>query len=363
MRYWGLIFILLLGSGCLGEDKGVNPAEGEIMERHSTEELDKCSNKMLSFPLVEVGRINSITSLGNLNPPEHTLPTQHMYIMLNSVGVNLYSPGDLKVTEISSNEVLGEGKKDFGMTLSLCDDVYIYFLHIKELSSELSPLLEGAECFRQSEKYEHCYKNLNKEEYALSAGEYIGTVGSTDQTNFDFGAFDYRHKNEFANIERYPSRGPYIVCPLDLYLDDVKGELYGLLDLTREPRCCRIMHDVPGTLKGNWFYGDVTPGSLPTWGSELSFADNNHDFPEAMISVGGVFTNNGRWGFTPEHSGFINRAFDEVAPDGNIYCYMDNEKSGRIIVELESETDLIIEHQDGSCSEGLGFTNPTTYKR
>lgn len=364
MKLLGVLLLIMLIIGCVESDKSVYPVDSEVEMRPPTGGLDKCSDQALSLALVDVDMIDYITPLGNLNPPEHTLPTQHMYIMLNSAGVELYSPGDLKVTGISSNEVLEEGKKDYGLTLALCEDVYIYFLHIKELSTELVSLLDGAECSSYGGKYGHCYKNLEKKEYyELSTGDYIGKVGSDDQTNFDFGAYDYRHKNEFVNLERYQSRGPYIVCPLDLYDGIVKEELYGLLELTREPKCGRINHDVAGTLNGNWFHGDVTTVSPDAWGNDLSFADNNRDFPAAMISVGGLFTNPGRWGFTPKHLGFVNRAFDEVTPDGGIYCYTGIDQTGRIIVQLESDTRLKIEHQEGGCGEGMAFGDPSYYSR
>jgi len=332
--------------------------------RPPLEALPECSGQKLTVPLVDVAEIYSISPLGNLNPPEHTLPTQHMYLHLNSAGVELRAPGDLKITTITSNMITGdESMKDYGMTLALCEDVFIYFLHIKELSPELAPLLEGADCSSQG-RYEHCYNNLPPHEhYDIKAGELIGKVASAEHRNFDFGAYDHRHRNEFVNPERYPSRGLYIICPLDLYESPVREELYDKLERTKAPRCGTVMHDAAGTLKGNWFNVDLTADSPDIWGKELSFADNNFDSPEAVISVGGVITGYGKWELTPAHSGRINRAFDEVTPDGNIYCYEGARQSGRIIVQLETETTLKIEHQDGSCGANTAFTDPTYYSR
>lgn len=380
-RVLALVIVFFLIVGCVDSESPEPPVEHEeekpsmetappIKEDRLTDRVAEmiggqigCSDNLLSVPLVGIETIDSITPLGNLNPPEHTLPTQHMYIHLNTIGVELTSPADMWVTGVTSNENLEEGTKDYGLTLALCEDITIYFLHIKELSPELLPLLEEARC-QGGGKYEHCYNNLGPGGYVeLKAGDFLGKVGNEYQTNFDFGAFDLRHTNEFVNMARYPSRGPNIVCPLDLYEEGTKEEFYEKVERTKDPICGKVMHDVQGTLKGNWFLDGVSADSPESWGNDISFADNNFDSPSAMISVGGVITGASRWGFTPEREGMINRVFQEVTPDGEIYCYESLDQGGRIVLTLEDEATLKIEHQNGRCGGHMDFVQPSYFVR
>ena len=93
---------------------------------------------------------------------------------------------------------------------------------------------------------------------------------------------------------------------------------------------------------------------------------HENDEPEqSVISIGGVFTESGRWLFTEKESGQVNRKFSDVTIDDKIYCYQaeiptlpqDPLPSGRIIVQLTSDTELKIEHQDGTCSGGYSSTD------
>ena len=69
----------------------------------------------------------------------------------------------------------------------------------------------------------------------------------------------------------------------------------------------------------------------------------------------------------------VNREFDQVAPDGQIYCYQGaifsqggQELSvvlGRLLISLTSKTEMLVERQDSECVEEQAFVNPHSYRR
>ena len=195
----------------------------------------------------------------------------------------------------------------------------------------------------------------------------MGTVGG-EHRSFDFGTYDYRVTRPAANPEQYskPRWGwghdPIsTVCPIDLYDENTKELLDHKLEREIEPRCGVVMQDIPGTLQGNWFYGEESGYSE----NQLSFVHQNIDPTLVIIAIGGTFTDAARWRFTPTNTGKINREFSQVTPDGNIYCYEKKEGGSdtRIIVEMVSDTKLKIEQQSGDCSGTSTFRNPTIYNR
>ena len=364
-----LISFLIFVSGCINQNQFANQTfeEYNYTERYNQTErfydpyafLPECSNQKFTVSPVDVNDITYIIPLGNLNPPEHTLPTEHMYPQLTSTGIDIKSPGDIKILRVQTTKYLAEGREDYGLTFALCKDVYGYFLHIKSLSPEIKSQITNEICHETygDGKYQSCSAEVNIE---LKAGEMIGKVGDSTQTNFDFGAYNYRTMLSYVNPSRYSSdRSLNIVCPIELFESDIKSELYNKVNRRIEPKCGTPMQDVKGTLQGNWFYGDSA--SFSDWTKHLAFVRDNKDPSTSVISIGGVFTQAGRWEFTENNQGSVNRKFNDVKPDGNIYCYYGN--NGQIIVQLLSETELKIEKQSGSCNRNFLFTNPTVYNR
>ena len=81
----------------------------------------------------------------------------------------------------------------------------------------------------------------------------------------------------------------------------------------------------------------------------------------------------GLWLFDSQIQGLVNREFSQVLPDGRIYCYQGGVSSeggeepkvfpGRLLLKLETSTEMLVEQQDGSCQENLAFVEPTKYQR
>jgi len=363
------------------------PTQNRQQQKETNYELEECKDQKFTVAPIEFDELRQIAPLGSINPPGHTIPTEHTYLDIDQEYggqkmVLLKSPGDIYITAISSaDDQLDPTRKEYVIDFSLCKDLHGYYNHVKELSDELKEVLSNVEC----EKWDHnpgnsCQKNLF---YTVKAGTVLGEVGHT-QGNFDFGAYDYRIKHEFINPSRYgfyeeDSLGPktlYKVCPYDYYNLGLKEELYAKLQNNGEPKCGKVMQDLRGTLQGNWFYGGASWSDPLTWKYGLAFVYEHADPTLSTISVAGYFTDSGKWRFTEETVGSMNRKFSDVTPDGNIYCYegidpyisidparTDFKHDGKIILELISDDELKIEHQSGICSGDEAFASPAIYNR
>ncbi|MBI4014467.1 MAG: hypothetical protein HY365_00760 [Candidatus Aenigmarchaeota archaeon] len=331
--------------------------------------LPSCSGRQFTVSPVDMSNVYEITPMGNLGPPGHTLPTDHMYIHVSggrstTSTVPLRAPGEIYIISVTSDsDDIAPERTEYSMIFALCRDVFGYFDHVKGVSPQIAAWLEGAECERFTEgQHDSCTKRIYQK---VAAGAVIGEVGHL-QGNFDFGAYDYRNRLDFTNPPRYGEdsgglwrpRTPYITCPLDLYEGETKADMYGKVAGTNG--CGKTMYDVKGTLQGNWFYGD---GRADTgeYSSHLSFVYENKDPSQAVISIGGTVAGPGKLAFSPQASGVINRRFDQMLPDGKVYCYTDG--SRKVVVKMENNEQISVEAGTGPCSYSESLASPYTYRR
>ena len=174
------------------------------------------------------------------------------------------------------------------------------------------------------------------------------------------GAYDTRVEiTGTANEDRWYEQVLYNVCPVDYY--DNTSIVYNTLmskfgyqgtRRTVEPLCGTIHQDVDGTAQGRWFEKDT---DVRTWqeDNQLALIHDSTTFTKGVFAVGTSIStlSSANHEFTPNHSGLINRDFDEVINDGNIYCY--EAGAEYILIQMTSNTTLKIEGQNlGSCGSG-----------
>lgn len=326
--------------------------------------IPSCAGQQFVTTPVDTKRLTGISPLGNLAPPGHTLPTEHMFFHITAGNVTtetipLNAPADIYLTLIAVGHGFTQDPVDYTLYFALCQDVIGYYNHVKELSPELEDLVSQSSCMFSGESKEtRCnMQTLNR----VANGTVMGRVGRL-QGNFDFGLIDFRKPLNFANPSRYGKRSLYIQCALDYYSLPGKSALYALLE-RGDGKCGLTAQDVPGTLKGNWFYASARADMGGDWDKLLAFADDNRNPSTSVISIGGIISSAEKWEFTPESSGIKNHAFSDVSPDGQVYCYEATGKTGRIIVQLTSQTELKIEKQNQPCSGQRIFVDPTKYTR
>ncbi len=341
----------------------------EIPSEYEKSQLPDCEGKTFTNYPIDLSKAYEVVPLGNLAPPGHTFPTEHSYTHISAGGtttetIPLYSPADVKLLLIAFGHGMTQDPVDYTLYFALCKDVIGYYNHVKEISPELQNLMENKQCkFQGESKATRC--NIEVFE-SIKSGSAIGKVGRL-QGNYDFGLIDLRTTNVFANPSRYGTRSLHIQCPYDYYDISMKEKFFGLITRKDADRCGKVAQDIPGTLKGNWFYGNARADMGTDWDKYLAFVQDNKDPTISVISIGGVFTEASKIEFQPTTTGFVNREFSQVTPDGNIYCYEsgnDAYSTSKVIVQMTSAAEIKIEKQSGSCGSSNSFTSSyKTYNR
>lgn len=360
------------------QTEGKQTREEEPKHQQQTSRFPACGDKKEFFAVshIPISTLQNIVPLGNLNPPGHTFPTNHLYFHLKGFsgdqsGSNapVIAPGDIWVTRIGSSEYTMGGRqvKDYKMDFSVCEKVRGYFIHLTSLSDNLLQSLgQPGNCKEYDTGGVH-YKNCEKDLYAspifVASGESIGAVGGSS----DFGLADLRTPElVYANPKRWYEDPLHRVCPLDYFTGDMKEQLKPLLGSSSakrsmEPICGEVAQDRPGTAQGVWFVRD-TVSTYPE-DPHIALVHDTVDPLKGVFSVGTSMSakglNSGTYFFDPKVSGLVNRDFKDVIADGNIYCYdalarrFSGEVSMRMILKLTSPNTLQIEKQDaGACGSG-----------
>ncbi len=322
--------------------------------------------------LLAEGVFSNIVPLGAVNPSGHTFPTDHLYFYLNDYTAinNIYAPTDIWVEQIVTVEHLSEDPvfTDYSIDFRPCAKVHGFLGHVFGISETLQEAWDqgtaNGECSEYSaggQDYRRCAQTVRQK---LSAGDIIGTVGGNLEQSaaLDWGVYDLRAEiTGTANESRWFDQRLYNVCPLDYYESETKDLFYSYLgDGTNprvgEPLCGTIHQDVAGTAQGRWFLEGTEEGWSWTEDHQLALMHDYIDYTEGMFSVGDSISSlaSQTYNFTPTNSGYVDRDFDEVTADGQIYCY--NTDGADILLQLTSATTLRIESQAlGGCGSGPWF--------
>jgi hypothetical protein len=277
---------------------------------------------------VDEAAIASTTVIGGFSPPAHTLPSDHSGIYLEGKGVALRAPGPLTITSIRRTRYLAStfrtGAEDFALELNVCGDVRVSLGHIVSLAPELAGLIQPGGCQQYStanETVEACYTRLER---AVAAGAPLGTVGGATAGAFDFGVYDRRHHNAFANPARFPGQMSEALCPWELFSDGPRALLLSKVGMGTqrrlgEPACGTMEVDRPGTAEGMWVE-ESRAGSAAA-GDESPYLTLTRDVvrpgEKLLLSVGLPALGPGSY-LAPIAS---TRPFDQVLPDGAVACY------------------------------------------
>ena len=351
----------------------------EILSEKERAELPECGKTLMTVSPVPIDSITGIEPIGSSNPPEHTLASisSDTYIGVTGQGTTkttpLVAPGDMWIILINPRYGITQDPEDHVIKYAFCKDVYGVVDHVKSLSPEMQALVDSRGCAYPggSIKDNTCPILLME---PIKAGTPLGTVGRL-QGNFNFGTWDLRVTHTFANASRHGHLTKHSTCPFDYFSSPLKETLIGKLDSKIGGSCGSVEYDVPGTLMGDWFIGDASPTRHADWSKLLYFGPNNRDLEQSVISVSGIIVSQPtKWVFEPLSSGTINRKFKDVTPDV-VYCYDNNGSSplrnygkgiisGRFILKLTSNTELMIEYQNELCQgTEWKFKNPTVYIR
>ncbi len=318
--------------------------------------------------------LSYVAIFGGVDAPGHTLPTDHGGLFFTHGDVALRAPGDIAVTLLRRVRYTGPdvppGQEDYAIFFQVCKEVSGWFGHVATLASRFSP--DDVD-YRDCRTYSVIWAMIETCEASdldikVSAGEDLGTSAGVT----DVGMRDERVSNFHVSPWRFG--GPdHSVCMWDQWDATNREFLFSKLRdgerpnvvPTGEPRCGTMEVDVAGTAQGVWAGPDVT---------ELIGGDDNRyialvNYPyrpqaELALSMGPDSLGGHISIVTRQTNGRVNRAFDQVTPDGLIYCYGPDVglwASGSWFLSLTSTTELRIELIEHGPGESPCEDNPDTW--
>lgn len=368
--------------------KGKGKGKGKVPESREErpERIPACGSgpELTQSPLA-MGDFLGLVPLGNLNPTGHVFPTDHMYFYIRRSGsdpatVPVVAPSDGWITQVAASEHVGAGFTDYQIAISPCREFKYYFGHVSNIPPKLLHRIgdfAAADCHSYStggETFNYCRKEVR---VRIRAGQRLGTAGRPGQNALDMGAFDFRVPAlPYANTARVcPSGVPagacealQVVCPVDYFSSGVADALEarlgtwdGSLLRTVDPLCGEVEQDEPDKAQGKWYVSGTT--EMYPEDPHLALVHDNVEPEKGAFSVGNSLApglSSGVYFFTPTHSGLVNRDFDEVLSDGDIYCYDSFSlryggpaPAMSVIIQMTSDTTLQIEKQSAAtCGSG-----------
>lgn len=418
-----VVVILLVGTWAI-MNFVVHPKGSGITKNSILGKYPACPSSLsgvLTSPLMDPKYIGSMIPLGNVAPPGHTSPADHIYFNVNTDDqIPLLAPADGWITHVMANSVKATASSDYVfdsyvVTYTICDGLVLDFAGYTDVTKTIQdalPSQNDASCTAGITKVGHddagekqCdFQDLN---IKVTSGELIGHTHREKNANggynipFEIWTADYNIPAKSSVDWTYYADDRYAhnYCTFDLYSGDLKAQFdakFGSYEAittkdssgktvtgtpvfkarTVAPLCGTVNQDIVGTLQGMWFSQkpNVDDKNVEATGQGISFIHNNIDPTQGEISIGGELTNNiaGILQFTPTHSGTTNREPSEVKADGNIYCYpghiqtldaQNNSFDGKILVQVIDDHHIKVENQTGTCNASEAFVSPESFLR
>lgn len=222
---------------------------------------------------IDVAAIEYVTPLGNLNPPGHTLPTDHIYFYhhlfhRSAPTFDVIAPADGDVAAI-----LRGG--DDGIYIRASTRHMYYLGHV---------VLDAGIAQGQH----------------VTAGQHLGMTSSLS-FGLDLGLIDNGVTQGFLAPARYSDNSLHAAAPLPFFTEPLRAQLYALVQ-THGDRDGRINYDVAGTLSGNWFHESLSAAESagPSgWSRHLAFVRDPVDNDQVRVAIGGVIAPAGVYTIAP----------------------------------------------------------------
>ncbi|MBS7250835.1 MAG: hypothetical protein KIH08_09665 [Candidatus Freyarchaeota archaeon] len=223
-----------------------------------------------------------IRPLGNLNPPYHTFPTDHIYFGLKNETYNIYAPAKGIITQINNwTAERGGAYQDYSLQIKHSLTFKSYFHHMSGLADwileKVGEVTEFTPVF-----------------IPVEAGQVIGWAEKQPGGSqcLDWGAIDDKITLSFIHPETY-FRGVvhgdvnvHAVCPLDYLEESLREKAYQKVIRLDEPRGGKIDYDLLGRASGNWFL-EGSPSGIWNNSALLALVYHVHNASQMVVSVGG----------------------------------------------------------------------------
>ena len=216
------------------------------------------------------------TPLGSLNPPGHTLPTDHVYFYW--VDPDHRKPGDMDT--MRTVFAPGSGVVNFliqpsppsvdSKIMVTMTNTFSYYLDHVILDSGITL---GAH---------------------VQAGQILGTT-SPQSFALDLGVVnDEITLTGFVSPERYPDQTLHADSPYKYFVEPLRDSLYVTVRRNGSDKDGKIDFDIPGKLVGAWFLKGLprtgASADPEAWPKHLAFVYDMTDPTAVRISIGGVLS-------------------------------------------------------------------------
>jgi hypothetical protein len=324
------------GGGGVGGGGAISPGGSTTTDTSHGTAACATGSAVFSVSPIALGSVTGWVPLGNMEPPGHTFPTDHQYLYFanpsssTAATVPVVAPSDMRIWMIYQTT---GSEPQYSIWMQPCAQVIGRLGSITSLSSDLAvaagPINQNCQT---SAAGTQCQTEL---QYDVKAGQVIGSISTTTAYALDFWLWDSRATPiQFADPARFtagpePGFSEANIVPASAYytaavtpqIDAKLGAFDGSFTRTVAPIGGTIQVDVNGTARGYWF-NPTEPYPPETFHAALA-QDNIQPNTTEVVSLGISQINAGalRLAFTPVLSGQINRAFETVTADNNVYCY------------------------------------------
>ena len=295
----------------------------------------------LSFSVspIDAPVIESVTPLGNLNPPDHTFPTDHIYFYHHlshptAPAYAVVAPAAGTVTSIVQHN-------DQKLYVQVTSSLTYYLDHV---------VLDAA--IKQNTK--------------VTAGQRLG-VTSSGAFGIDLGVVNTGVTLGFINPARYATDSVHADAPLKYFAEPLKTTLYGFVQRVGADKDGQVCFDLAGTLAGNWFLDSLAVSQSAVYTSgpmELAFVRDVNDPSQLRISIGGTLAMTGALNVA---AGAPDPA--SVTPASGVVAFpvtssVFGAPSGVILVQMTSGNTITVEAFPGGTAGNVSFTaSARTYVR
>jgi hypothetical protein len=260
-----LAFLIFLVIGGKEKEEAPTPVQDNWQEALFDQSLPGGTLEFTFLP-ADLNDFQYITPLGNMNPPGHTAPTDHIYFVheWRSAGKPVYAPAGGKILWIQPFKWPDgvEHSVDIGVTKTCT--YYIAHLVLDE--------------------------NLKVGDY-VQAGQRLGVI-SRYAAALDLGVMNRNILQPFVNPKRYGYTQLYGDSPLKYFVEPYKSQLYAKVLREGEDKDGKFCYDQRGKLIGTWVEENAPPDpfKVPDWGRyQLSFAYDVYRPTLIRISLGDDF--------------------------------------------------------------------------
>jgi hypothetical protein len=226
------------------------------------------SSGLLRVAPLALDEFTEIVPLGNLNPPGHTFPTDHVYFYLVEPKKThvVYAPAAGTV-----DWVLETGRNDDKVVVRVTPTFRYYLGHVA-----LAPGIRRGARVVESQRL----GTFSGQAYALD----LGVVN------------DAVTLHGFVNPRRYPADTLHADSPLKHFREPLRASLYARVRRAGSDKDGRIDFDEPGRLVGNWFLdglGERDSCQPGAWDQHLAFVRDVRDPAAVRIAIGGTLARAG----------------------------------------------------------------------